>query len=202
MSLDHAILGFLQYGPLSGYDLKERFDLSVEHFWPADQSQIYRILAKLDEQGYARVKVVEQENRPDRKVYTITQAGREELHRWLTTPLAVDQGRGGRGAESRPSCRSSSPDSSPTKRFSASFAARRSNAAREWTSCGKSRPRPIEPPRRWKNPREAWCWFLTLECGTRVTEAKLAWMEDVIAGIEKGEIPRMKKRPSGRKGPH
>ena len=93
MSLDHAILGFLRYGPLSGYDLKERFDLSVQHFWPADQSQIYRILAKLDQQGYTRVKVVEQENRPDRKVYTITKAGREELHRWLTTPLEMDRGR-------------------------------------------------------------------------------------------------------------
>src|SRR5208283_4665116 len=90
MSLDHAILGFLRYGPLSGYDLKERFDLSVQHFWPADQSQIYRILAKLDEKGYTRVKVVEQENRPDRKVYTITKAGREELRHWLTTPLEMD----------------------------------------------------------------------------------------------------------------
>ncbi len=50
-----------------------------------------------------------------------------------------------------------------------------------------------------KNPREAWCWFLTLECGIRVMEARLAWMEDVIARIEKAEIPRMTKRKQMRK---
>ena len=45
MSLDHAILGFLNYKPLSGYDLKKVFDSSVRHFWYADQSQIYRTLS-------------------------------------------------------------------------------------------------------------------------------------------------------------
>ena len=47
MSLEYAILGFLNYLPLSGYDLKKMFDTSVQHFWPADQSQIYRTLARL-----------------------------------------------------------------------------------------------------------------------------------------------------------
>ena len=47
MSLKHAILGFLGYTSLSGYDLKKAFDGSVQHFWPADQSQIYRPLAQL-----------------------------------------------------------------------------------------------------------------------------------------------------------
>ena len=42
MSLEYAILGFLCYKPLSGYDLKKIFDNSVQHFWPADQGQIYR----------------------------------------------------------------------------------------------------------------------------------------------------------------
>ena len=44
MSLDHAILGFLNYRRYSGYDLKKIFDKSVRHFWPADQSQIYLTL--------------------------------------------------------------------------------------------------------------------------------------------------------------
>jgi hypothetical protein len=44
MSLEFAILGFLNYQPYSGYDLKKIFDTSVRHFWPADQSQIYRTL--------------------------------------------------------------------------------------------------------------------------------------------------------------
>ena len=37
MSLDHAILGFLSYEPMSGYDLKKLFDQSVAHFWPRSE---------------------------------------------------------------------------------------------------------------------------------------------------------------------
>ena len=79
MSLEHAILGFLNYRPLTGYSLKKIFDTSVQHFWPADQSQIYRTLSRLEEDGWAKMEVVEQENRPNRKVYHITDSGQEEL---------------------------------------------------------------------------------------------------------------------------
>ena len=67
MSLEHAILGFLNYRAFSGYDLKKAFDTSVNHFWPADQSQIYRTLARLAERGWAEMEIVPQEDRPDRK---------------------------------------------------------------------------------------------------------------------------------------
>ena len=61
MSLDHAILGFLNYHPYTGYDLKKIFDSSVQHFWPADQSQIYRTLNRLTEQGFAKMEKVSQD---------------------------------------------------------------------------------------------------------------------------------------------
>lgn len=87
MSLKHAILGFLSFTPFSGYDLKKAFDRSVQHFWPANQSQIYRTLAQLDEEGLVEKEVVEREERLDMKIYNITEAGRAELHQWLSTPL-------------------------------------------------------------------------------------------------------------------
>lgn len=87
MSLQHAILGFLHHRARTGYDLKRLFDSTVRHFWPADQSQIYRTLGRLEEQGLARMEVVPQQDRPDRKLYHITDAGREALRRWLTRPL-------------------------------------------------------------------------------------------------------------------
>lgn len=87
MSLKHAILGFLSFVPLSGYDLKKAFDRSVQHFWPANQSQIYRTLAQLDEEGLVEKEVIEREERLDMKIYNITAAGRAELHQWLSTPL-------------------------------------------------------------------------------------------------------------------
>jgi DNA-binding PadR family transcriptional regulator len=87
MSLKHAILGFLSIAPLTGYELKKSFDNSVQHFWSADQSQIYRTLEQIVEAGWAEVKLVEQQARPNRKVYHITKPGRAELRRWLVAPL-------------------------------------------------------------------------------------------------------------------
>lgn len=86
MSLKHAILGFLSFAPFSGYDLKKAFDQSVAHFWPANQSQIYRTLAELDAEGLVTKEVIAREERLDMKVYQITAAGREALRQWLCTP--------------------------------------------------------------------------------------------------------------------
>jgi DNA-binding PadR family transcriptional regulator len=192
MSLDHAILGFLGYGPLSGYDLKERFDLSVAHFWPADQSQIYRTLSKLEARGYTRVKVVKQDNRPDRKVYSITQAGRGELKHWLAAPQGADGGRSARLVQVFFSGQLTDGE------ILAFF-------RREAAQCRAGLEQLKKVPERAKSaaesvgePREEWCWYLTLECGIRITEAKLAWIEDVVKRIEKGEAPKARARRAKR----
>lgn len=93
MSLKYAILGFLSFVPLSGYDLKKAFDRSVAHFWPANQSQIYRTLAELDEQKLIEKEVIAREERLDMKIYSITDAGRIELHHWLSKPLPEQDAR-------------------------------------------------------------------------------------------------------------
>ena len=93
MSLKHAILGFLSFTPFSGYDLKKAFDRSVQHFWPANQSQIYRTLAELAEEGLVEKEIVERDERLDMKIYTITEAGRAVLHQWLSTPLPAQDDR-------------------------------------------------------------------------------------------------------------
>ena len=86
MSLAHAILGLLQYNePMTGYDLKtQHFDESIGYFWPADQAQVYRTLDKMAEEGWVESRIEVQEGRPNRKIYAITGAGRDELRRWLT----------------------------------------------------------------------------------------------------------------------
>jgi PadR family transcriptional regulator AphA len=87
MALEHAILGFLSRGPMTGYDLKTRdFDLAAGHVWTADQAQIYRTLERLAAQGLVRSRLVPQRGRPDRRVYSITPKGRTELSRWLSRP--------------------------------------------------------------------------------------------------------------------
>jgi len=83
MSLEYAILGFLEVGSKTGYDLKQRFDRSVSGFWQADQSRIYRTLEKLKERGLVSQRVVAQTDRPDRKPYRITEKGREAFYQWM-----------------------------------------------------------------------------------------------------------------------
>jgi PadR family transcriptional regulator AphA len=84
LSLEHAILGFLDVEPLSGYDLKtRRFSATSGNFWTADQAQIYRTLERLSESGMAKARSQRQQGKPDRKVFAITEAGRNSLTDWL-----------------------------------------------------------------------------------------------------------------------
>ena len=87
MPLAHAILASLDLQPMTGYDLKKFFDMSVGHFWTTTQSHIYKALNDLEEEGWVEKKLIEQEDKPNRKEYSITKSGRGELRRWLTTPL-------------------------------------------------------------------------------------------------------------------
>jgi DNA-binding PadR family transcriptional regulator len=87
MPLAHAILASIELQPMTGYDLKKFFDVSVGHFWTTTQSHIYKALNDLENQGWVEKHTIPQEDKPNRKVYSITEAGRVELRRWLTTPL-------------------------------------------------------------------------------------------------------------------
>ena len=62
MTLKHAILGLLNYEPMTGYDLKKTIDISINHFWPAVQSQIYTTLAKMEKEGWVTVETIPQES--------------------------------------------------------------------------------------------------------------------------------------------
>jgi DNA-binding PadR family transcriptional regulator len=86
VSLKHALLGLLSYEPMTGYELKQFFDSSIEHFWNAELSQIYPTLKSLEDADYVVKHLRVQETRPNRKVYEITEAGREEFLRWMRTP--------------------------------------------------------------------------------------------------------------------
>lgn len=83
MSLQHAILGLLSYEPMSGYDMKSFLDNSINFFWTAQLSQIYRDLGTLEKKGYVSYHIDAQEGRPDRKVYHITPEGEVAFHDWL-----------------------------------------------------------------------------------------------------------------------
>ena len=93
MSLQHALLGFLNYQPMTGYELKQTMDVSTSNFWHAKQSQIYTTLKKMEESGWVVSDVEEQNGRPNRRVYTLTESGGAALQTWLAKPLLELQAR-------------------------------------------------------------------------------------------------------------
>jgi DNA-binding PadR family transcriptional regulator len=90
MALEHALLVSLSERSASGLELTRRFDNSIGHFWTATHQQIYRVLGRMERDGWVRSEVVPQQGRPDKKVYDVTDPGRLELERWLAAPTAND----------------------------------------------------------------------------------------------------------------
>lgn len=83
MSLRFGLLGLLTYCPMAGYDLKKIFEDSVNYFWSAQTSQIYRELKLLESSGHVTSVVEPGSAGPNKRVYSITESGRQELRAWL-----------------------------------------------------------------------------------------------------------------------
>ncbi|HEV8571879.1 MAG TPA: PadR family transcriptional regulator [Actinomycetota bacterium] len=81
----YAVLGLLTFGEMSGYDLAKVADQSIAFFLTPAKSQIYSELRRLLSLGYATEREVEQDRRPDKRVYRITDRGRRALREWLET---------------------------------------------------------------------------------------------------------------------
>lgn len=84
MSVKHAILGLLSWQPLSGYDLKKIFSDSTAFYWSGNNNQVYRTLLELYDEGLVSREIIQQENLPAKKIYTISEKGRQELRQWIT----------------------------------------------------------------------------------------------------------------------
>ena len=82
MSLENILLGMLSE-PASGYDLKARFNEGPRYFWPAELSQIYPTLQKLEKGGKLVSGIEPSKKGPPRRVYRRTPAGRKQLLKWL-----------------------------------------------------------------------------------------------------------------------
>jgi len=78
-----VLLGLLTIQPMSGYDLGQLVRISVGHFWRESYGQIYPNLKRLAAEGLVTAKTERQKGKPDRRVYSITGKGREQLVKWL-----------------------------------------------------------------------------------------------------------------------
>ena len=90
MPLKHGLMGLLSYKSETGYDLDKLFKLSLNFFWKAQTSQIYRELNKMEKDGWLASKIIMQVSKPNKKVYSLTKMGHEELNRWLTNHESME----------------------------------------------------------------------------------------------------------------
>ena len=90
-TLEYVILAGLIRRPRSGYDLTKWMERETNHFFSVGHSSIYPALARLEEGGLVEHEVVPSDKGPERKVFSVTGAGREALLAWADAPPAERQ---------------------------------------------------------------------------------------------------------------
>ncbi|OLV15541.1 PadR family transcriptional regulator [Deinococcus marmoris] len=92
-TLGYALLGLLAREERSGYDLTQALKNPVGYFWFAQHSQVYPELARLETAGLVAHTLIEQADRPDKKVYRLTDMGRAALSAWLNADTELPRKR-------------------------------------------------------------------------------------------------------------
>ncbi len=175
--LKHGILGLLNYHDMTGYEIRGVFRDSLAFFWQAQTSQIYRELKELKARGWVTDVTVPQKGKPDKNVFSVTEAGREELHRWLreermdvpNSPLLMQT-----------FFRGELPPEENVRYFEAlrRVALTSMEAMKEPPANAAAYEQVIQDPRR------AVYWRMTIEYGVLYMDLLRRWSEDCIKRLE------------------
>jgi DNA-binding PadR family transcriptional regulator len=184
--LKYVLLGFLATGESwTGYDLKSVIDQSTANFWHAHHSQIYTTLHRMEEAGLVHSQIETQEDRPDKRVYSITETGQEDLASWLEHPLTgpttvkdvllvklfFSQDR-------------DNDDLLAELRLQRSLHEQRLNQYETETRAIIAHGATSSP----RHAKAAPYWEMTRRFGVAYEEMYLAWLEEIIVEIQTGEL--------------
>lgn len=86
VSVQHALLGFMESTPRHGYDLKRSYDSLFSEMRPLRFGQIYATLSRLERDGLVELAATAPGQGPERKTYAITTEGVTDLERWYGEP--------------------------------------------------------------------------------------------------------------------
>ncbi len=171
----YGILGLLSFGERSGYDLSKLADQSIGFFFSPAKSQIYSELRRLVSLGYATERRVAQERRPDKRLYAITDEGREALREWLENPeVEPDEFKSPLllklffGAET-------------TRETLLGHLERMRARYQEELDTYRTIERVI------KREPSLYYPYLTLRCGLRATRASMQWIDETIDELKRGD---------------
>src|SRR5690242_18766518 len=169
-----AILGMLAREPLSGYDIKRLTECSTQHFWAESYGNLYPTLKKLEAQKLVTHCTEAQTGKPDRKVYSITPAGRKVLLEWLKRPVEFAPPR------SELLLKLFFGDQIPlakTREHLQCFAARERNRLATFTKLKdwleKEHSNDVRLP----------FWLSTLSFGQHEAEARIKWAEEILTTL-------------------
>ena len=182
-----ALLGFLAWGPMSGYDLRQLIDGSIANFWNEGYGRIYPMLAQLADEGLATRAETRSEGGRPRNVYSITEAGRRALDAWLNEPTVPRPLRNERllklffGARAEPEALRASVDTY------------RAELLGDRERYGEIRERLEAVP---SPPRDQRFWLLTLRYGELETDAQLRWCDEVDQELDRMDAPPTKGESS------
>ena len=87
LSPEYALLGILMTGPKHGYEMHSYFSSHMDQFWRLSMSQIYALLKRMEKNGVVISKGEWQNNRPAKKIFSITQTGKEGFLNWIYSPV-------------------------------------------------------------------------------------------------------------------
>lgn len=167
------VLGMLTLEPMSGYDLHERIEGSVGHFWREGYGRLYPVLKQLMAEGLVTGRT-EAGRGPSRTVHELTPAGWDELHRWLASP---------------PEDPTATRDELLLRVFFSRHAGgdvvaeqvgRRRAATAELLAGYEA----IEQELREDDSPDALAWLLTVRHGTHLARASIAWCDEALDLLE------------------
>jgi PadR family transcriptional regulator, regulatory protein AphA len=171
----YAVLGLLTFGPMSGYELLKLAEQSIAHFWSPARSHVYTELRRLARLGLATEQLVQQEQRPNKRVYAITEEGRRVLELWLTEgPYEPDQVR-----------------SSFTVRMFFGNLVARSSIVAHVEELRRNAERTLEELRatetKIKDDESLFFPYLTLKSGLAHCEAEIRWADEALEALRERE---------------
>lgn len=181
-----ALLGFLSWGPMSGYDLRRLIEGSIANFWSEGYGRIYPMLAQLAADGLATRTETRSEGGRPRNVYEITAAGRDELAHWLQEPPVPRPRRNERLLKLFFGARS---DLAVSREHVAAY---RTELEETREHYGEIRER-LEATK--DPPVDQRFWLMTLRQGELEVEADLRWCAEVLEELDAMERTRTKENP-------
>jgi PadR family transcriptional regulator AphA len=84
----YALLALLrEFGEMTSYEIKQAMESSIQNFWPVPHTTAYEEPARLAAAGYLSAR--QEEGGRRRRVYSLTEEGREALAAWAAEPSAA-----------------------------------------------------------------------------------------------------------------